>query len=76
MLCASGSFEELVGHVRYAQVAGVLAPNDPAEMAQQIWSTVHGAVQLEIKGMLQVADANTAYRNLLELLVRGLRADS
>jgi AcrR family transcriptional regulator len=76
MLCATGSFEELVGHVRYAQLAGALAANDPVEVAQQIWSTVHGAVQLEIKGMLQVADADSAYRDLLELLVRGLRAGS
>jgi AcrR family transcriptional regulator len=73
MVCASGSFQELVGHVRYGQVAGVLAPDDPVEVAQQIWSTVHGAVQLEIKGMLQVADADHSYRDLLDLLLRGLR---
>ncbi|MET0863949.1 MAG: TetR/AcrR family transcriptional regulator [Nakamurella sp.] len=73
LLCAGGSFEELVGHVRYGQVAGVLLADDPVEVAQQIWSTVHGAVQLEIKGMLQVPDADRAYRNLLDLLLRGLR---
>ena len=73
LVCAEASFEELVGHVRYGQVAGVLAAGDPVEVAQQIWSTVHGAVQLEIKGMLQVADAARAYRSLLDLLLRGLQ---
>jgi AcrR family transcriptional regulator len=73
MLCARGSFDELVGHVRYGMVGRALAEGDPEEVAQQIWSTVHGAVQLEIKGMLQVPDAERTYRDLLETLYRGLR---
>ena len=34
---------------------------------------MHGAVQLEIKGMLQVPDAEQAYRELLATLFRGLQ---
>ncbi len=70
---ARATFEELVGHVRYCMVGGVLMQGDPEEIAQQIWSTVHGAVQLEIKGMLKVPDADRTYRNLLHTLYRGLK---
>ena len=74
MLIARASFDELVGHVRYGMAAGALAEHDPQEVAQQIWSTVHGAVQLEIKGMLLVPDPDRSYRDLLGMLLRGLRA--
>ena len=54
-------------------VGGALADGDPDEVAQQIWSAVHGAVQLEIKGMLQSRRiAERSYRALLETLYRGL----
>lgn len=75
MRCARGAFEELVGHVRYAMVAGALAERDPEQVAQQIWSTVHGSVQLEIKGMLQVPDAERTYLDLLDTIYRGLRKE-
>ena len=68
---ARASFDELVGHVQFGLVAGALMAGDPVEVAQQIWSTVHGAVQLEIKGMLQVPDADRTYRALLDVLIRG-----
>ena len=74
MAHARASFDELVGHVRYGMVGGALATRDPEEVAQQIWSTVHGAVQLEIKGMLQVPDAERTYRDLLETIYWGLQA--
>jgi AcrR family transcriptional regulator len=70
---ARAAFDELVGHVRYGMVGGALAQGDPDEVAQQIWSTVHGAVQLEIKGMLLVPDAERSYRDLLETIYRGLQ---
>lgn len=72
--CARASFDELVGHVQYAMVGGILAAGDPEEIAQQIWSTVHGAVQLEIKGMLLVPDADRSYAALLQTLMAGLLA--
>jgi AcrR family transcriptional regulator len=74
--CARAAFDELVGHVRYGMVGGALAQRDPDEVAQQIWSTVHGAVQLEIKGMLQVPDADRTYRDLLETIYWGLQPRS
>ena len=73
MMIAKASFDELVGHVTYGMGTGALAGGDPQEVAQQIWSTVHGAVQLEIKGMLLVPDAERNYRKLLGMLLRGMR---
>jgi hypothetical protein len=70
---ATATFDELVGHVQYGMVGGVLAEGDPVQVAQQIWSCVHGAVQLEIKGMLQVPDAEQAYGELIATLFRGLQ---
>ncbi len=70
---ATATFDELVGHVQYGMVGGVLAEGDPVHVAQQIWSCVHGAVQLEIKGMLQVPDAQQAYGELIATLFRGLQ---
>jgi AcrR family transcriptional regulator len=69
---ASASFDELVGHVRYGMVGGALLDGDAHEVAQQIWSAVHGAVQLEIKGMIKVPDPEGSYLALLETLYRGL----
>lgn len=69
---AEASFSELVGHVRYRMVGGALLEGDAHEVAQQIWSTVHGAVQLEIKGMIKVPDPGRSYRALLQTLYRGL----
>jgi AcrR family transcriptional regulator len=71
---ARAAFDELVGHVRYAMVGGAISQGDPEQVAQQIWSTVHGAVQLEIKGILQVPDGERTYRDLLATLYRGLQA--
>jgi len=73
MEIARASFDELVGHVEYAMATRTLAQDDPEEVAQQIWSTVHGAVQLEIKGMLLVPDPDSNYRRLLGMLLRGLQ---
>jgi AcrR family transcriptional regulator len=71
---ARATFDELVGHVRYGMVGGALNQGDPEEVAQQIWSAVHGAVQLEIKGIIQVSDAERTYQALLDTLYRGLRS--
>ena len=72
MDCAGGAFQELVNHVSTAMAAGRLLLGDPREVAQQIWSTVHGAAILELDGRTFAADPEANYLDLLELLVRGL----
>jgi AcrR family transcriptional regulator len=70
--CAGAAFGELVQHVGIAMAAGRLRSGDPMNVAQQIWSAVHGAVSLEIGGRVLVDDPADNYRQLLDLLVQGL----
>ncbi|MGH3281146.1 MAG: TetR-like C-terminal domain-containing protein, partial [Trebonia sp.] len=43
-----------------------------AEVAQQVWSAVHGAVALELKGLVLTPDPEYTYRTFLTTLIRGL----
>jgi AcrR family transcriptional regulator len=70
--CAGEAFDELVQHVLTGMAAGRLLPGDAREVAQQIWSSVHGAVSLEVGGRVLVEDPAANYQLLLELLIRGL----
>jgi AcrR family transcriptional regulator len=73
-LCARGAFLELVGHVSTAMAAGRLIPAEPMDVAQQIWSTVHGAVSLEMRGNMVASDPEANYLGLLDMILRGLAA--
>lgn len=70
--CAGGAFGELVAHVSTGMAAGRLLPGEAVDVAQQIWSAVHGAVTLEMSGRVFAADAEANYLALLELLIRGV----
>jgi AcrR family transcriptional regulator len=69
---ARAAFEALVANVVYGIQAGVLRAGDPVDLAQQIWSTVHGFVSLELNQMVQTDDASVTYGHLLDLLTAGL----
>jgi AcrR family transcriptional regulator len=69
---ARATFFALVRVVEIAAAAGVIAAPDPVEAAQQIWSAVHGAVSLELRGLVQTPDPERTYRELLLAIVRGL----
>jgi AcrR family transcriptional regulator len=71
---AAASFGELVRIVETAAAAGRIAAADPREVAQQIWSTVHGAMALELQGMILTADPEATYRATIETMLRGLAA--
>ena len=62
----------LVAHVEYAMRRGAVRPGDAVDTAQQIWSTVHGAVTLELKGLVLTPDPGDTYARLLDLLIRGV----
>jgi AcrR family transcriptional regulator len=70
--CGQGAFYALVRAVELAAAAGVIAAPDPLEAAQQIWSAVHGAVALELKGLIQTPDPEYTYRSFLATIIRGL----
>ena len=69
---AYAAFHALVRTVELAAAAGVIAVPDATEAAQQIWSSVHGAVALELKGLVLTPDPEATYRELLATLIRGL----
>jgi AcrR family transcriptional regulator len=69
---ARATFGALVRTVELAAAAGMLEAPDPFEAAQQIWSCVHGAVALELRGLMLTPDPESTYRALLETLIRGL----
>ena len=69
---AAAAFGSLVNIVELAAAAGVIAAADPVEVAQQIWSSLHGAVALELEGLVLTPDPLYTYQTLLGTLVRGL----
>ena len=69
---AHAAFGALVRIVELATAAGLIAAPDPVEAAQQIWSGVHGAVALELKGLVLTPDPAATYSAFIETLVRGL----
>jgi len=70
---ATAAFQALVDRVRYGIQTGLLRDGDTVETAQLIWSSVHGAVSLELGGSLQTPDPVVTYEALLRMLIDGLR---
>jgi AcrR family transcriptional regulator len=69
---AAAAFYALVRIVEMAAAAGVIAAPDAVEAAMQIWSGVHGAAALELKGLVLTPDAQVTYRAFLVTMIRGL----
>jgi AcrR family transcriptional regulator len=69
---AHAAFGALVRTVELAAAAGVIAAPNPVEAAQQIWSAVHGAVALELRGLVLTPDPEATYAALLDTLIAGL----
>ena len=70
---AGAAFGALVENVRYAMAGGVLRAAEPVGTARLIWSSVHGAVSLELAGLVDAEDPAAGYEALLEMLLVGLR---
>jgi len=69
---AAAAFGALVRVVELAAAAGAIAAPNPTEVAQQIWSSLHGAVALELKGLVLTPDPQYTYQQLVTTVVRGL----
>jgi AcrR family transcriptional regulator len=69
---AAAAFGALVRNVEATAAAGRIVAPDPREVAQQIWSAVHGAVALELKGLVQTAEPEATYRETIDTILRGL----
>jgi AcrR family transcriptional regulator len=69
---ARAAFGALVRTVELASAAGVIEARDPVELAQQVWSATHGAVALEMKGLVLTPDPAATYRDFVDTIIRGL----
>jgi AcrR family transcriptional regulator len=69
---ARRSFAILVERVSAAMDAGDLATENPTEVAQHVWSTMHGAVSLEIAGVDFAEDRQGSFTRLMDALLAGL----
>jgi AcrR family transcriptional regulator len=69
---AAAAFCALVRNVEAAAATGRVEAADPREVAQQIWSAVHGAVALELKDLVQTPDPAATYRAALDTMLHGL----
>ncbi|MCF8608729.1 TetR/AcrR family transcriptional regulator [Gordonia sp. HY285] len=70
---ASGAFLALIEVVQYGQVGGIIRDDDPAALAMQIWSCVHGATSLELSSpMPPGADMDANYESVIALIARGV----
>jgi AcrR family transcriptional regulator len=73
---AAPAFQALVDVVAEGQRIGIVRDGDPADLALQIWSAVHGAVSLELmQNPMSAEDAERAYENLLQMVLRGVAPD-
>lgn len=64
------AFGELFSRVEYAMDTGVFRRGEVLEIAQQIWSMSHGAIALELHGLVLSDDAAVTYEHLLDTLLR------
>jgi len=73
---ARAAFGALVRLVELASASGVISAPDPAEAAQQIWSALHGAVALELQGLVLTPDPEATYAALLDMVIGGLAPEA
>jgi AcrR family transcriptional regulator len=69
---AIAAFAALVQKVEAAATAGRIEAADPTEVAQQVWSALHGAVALELKGLVLTPDPEATYRATVDTMLNGL----
>jgi AcrR family transcriptional regulator len=62
----------MTGYIRDALAEGLMS-GDPEQIGLMNWAAIHGAVILELAGMLPPGGARQIYRGLDDALIRGLR---
>jgi AcrR family transcriptional regulator len=71
---AKRTFVILIDRVQEAMNSGDLTEANSTEIAQQMWSAMHGAVSLEIAGVHFAADRAANYMAMIDALLVGLGA--
>lgn len=72
LLEAFASFDQLAQNVAAARQLRALGTGTEVDVAQQIWSALHGAVSLEMSGMMFTEDPANSYAQMLDALLAGL----
>jgi AcrR family transcriptional regulator len=72
---SAAAFGVLVRTVELAAVAGRITAPDATEVAQQLWNAVHGAMSLELRGMILTPDPAATFEAFLVTIMRGLVAE-
>lgn len=70
---AAATFRILVRNIESASVAGRIDVTEPQEVAQQLWSAMHGAVIMELRSMIMTPNPESTYLNMTDTMLRGLR---
>jgi AcrR family transcriptional regulator len=65
----------MTGYIQDAFDEGLMA-GDPQQIGLMFWAAIHGAVILELAGMLPPDGARQLYRGLDVTLMRGVRPDT
>lgn len=66
----------LIAALREAQAAGVVAEDDPARLAQLLWSGVHGCLALPVNmDRVAFASPKAMAKPMVDLLLRGVCAE-
>jgi AcrR family transcriptional regulator len=68
---ATRSFGTLVDRVHAAMASGEIYEESSTEVAQQIWSAMHGAVSLEIAGVHFANDRAKSFTAMLDAFLLG-----
>jgi AcrR family transcriptional regulator len=72
MLEAFASFDQLVQMVAAARHLGPLGVGTDVEVAQQVWSVLHGAVSLELLGIGFSEDPQVSFERVLDATLAGM----
>jgi AcrR family transcriptional regulator len=71
---AAAAFGALVRSVEAAAATGRITATDPRDVAQQIWSAVHGAMALEFRDLVQTPEPEATYLATVDTMLDGLAA--
>jgi AcrR family transcriptional regulator len=72
---SAAAFGALVRTVELAAAAGRITAPDATEVAQQLWNAVHGAMSLELRGMILTPDPAATFEAFLLTIMRGLAVE-
>ena len=74
MVAGQRAQKTMTGYVHDAIAEGTMA-GDPQQIGMMFWAAIHGAVILELSGMLPPGGAAQLFRGLDATLMRGVRPD-